>query len=151
MLIVLDTNVLVSALLSAFGAPAQVLDLVLSAKVTVAFDDRLMGEYEEVLFRPRFGFDRDNVRAVLSHLTLAGQFVSAAPLARDVAAAAPDSDDPAFVEVAVEAAADALVTGNATHYRFMPADSLRVLSPANFLRFWADRAGATPPRSADPS
>jgi predicted nucleic acid-binding protein len=56
MRIVLDTNILVSALLSPFRPPARALDLVLSDEIRLACDDRLMAEYRQVLARPRFGF-----------------------------------------------------------------------------------------------
>lgn len=52
--IVLDTNVLVSSLLSSRGAPSKILDLILGEQVVVAYDNRILGEYEEVLSRPEF-------------------------------------------------------------------------------------------------
>jgi len=50
--VVLDTNVLVSSLLSQKSWPAKILDLTLDDYIQVAYDDRLLGEYEEVLARP---------------------------------------------------------------------------------------------------
>ena len=44
--IVLDTNVLISGLLSSKGAPAKILDLILGDQVLVAYDNRILGEYE---------------------------------------------------------------------------------------------------------
>jgi predicted nucleic acid-binding protein len=83
--IVLDTNVLVSGLLSPLGPPGRIVDLVVAERVTVLFDDRII------------------------------------------------SDAP-FLEVAVAAAADALVTGNGRHYRPVRGEhSARVRTPAAFL------------------
>ena len=48
---VLDTNVLVAALLSPYGAPAAVLQVVLSGSAVVCFDARILSEYREVLRR----------------------------------------------------------------------------------------------------
>ena len=42
MLVVLDTNVLVSALLNSFGPPARVLDLAHTGELVVAYDDRVL-------------------------------------------------------------------------------------------------------------
>ena len=50
--VVLDTNVLVSGLLSQKSWPAKILDLILADHIHVAYDDRILGEYEEVLSRP---------------------------------------------------------------------------------------------------
>ena len=57
MRIVLDTNVLVSALLSPHGAPAAVLQLVVTGRVVLCFDARVLSEYREVLRREKFDFD----------------------------------------------------------------------------------------------
>ena len=54
--VVLDTNVLVSALLNSFGAPGRVLDLVLAGELTVAHDDRVLAEWRQVLNGGMFGF-----------------------------------------------------------------------------------------------
>ena len=64
MLVVLDTNILVSALISPFGPPARVLDMVLGGDIQVAYDDRLLAEYREVLARPKFSFAPEDVAAV---------------------------------------------------------------------------------------
>jgi len=65
MKIVLDTNVLVSALLSPFGPPARVLDLILVGDLIPVFDDRILAEYRQVLARERFGFDPGDVADLL--------------------------------------------------------------------------------------
>jgi predicted nucleic acid-binding protein len=85
MLVVLDTNILVSAFLSAFGAPARVLDLVLTGDLRAAYDDRLMVEYREVLARPKFGFATEDVATVFAYLEAEGERVTARPLSRDAA------------------------------------------------------------------
>jgi putative PIN family toxin of toxin-antitoxin system len=53
-LLVLDTNVLVSALLSPFGAPGRIWDLVLAREVRLVYDDRILVEYRRVLSREKF-------------------------------------------------------------------------------------------------
>ncbi len=56
MKIVVDTNVLVAALINPYGSPAGVLNCILSNRVCPCFDARIIDEYERVLQRPRFGF-----------------------------------------------------------------------------------------------
>lgn len=127
MRIVLDTNVLVSAFLSPDGAPAQVLTLVLGGEVDLLFDARILAEYEEVLARPRFKLDADDVAEVLRQLEAEGERIAAAPVERQL----PDPDDQPFLEVALAGRADAIVTGNPRHFpRGLGVD---VLSPRALL------------------
>jgi len=129
-LIVLDTNVLVSALLSPFGTPARVLDQVLSNVVQLAFDDRILAEYSEVLKRPRFGFPANDIQALLNHIQLNGRQIAAAPARLRKF---PDPGDLPFAEVALSAPADVLVTGNVSHFRSLEWRGIPVLTPAEFM------------------
>ena len=53
MKIVLDTNVLVSGILSPNGPPAAVLRALLTERVTLCFDERIVSEYRDVLTRTK--------------------------------------------------------------------------------------------------
>lgn len=132
MLLVLDTNVLVSGLLSPFGPSARVLDLVLSGDVRIAYDDRLLAEYREVLARSRFGFAPEEVAAVLAYLESDGERVTAHPLACEL----PDPDDLPFLEVAAEVGAP-LITGNTAHYPETMRGAVQVFTAAEFIRQWS--------------
>jgi putative PIN family toxin of toxin-antitoxin system len=131
MKIVVDTNVLVSALLSPFRAPARVLDLVLVGEVQPVFDDRMMAEYREVLHRPKFAFDRRSVDDLLTYLELTGQPVLALPLPISL----PDVNDVMFVEVAAATKA-LLITGNLRHFPPDQCVGVQILSPGEFLDGW---------------
>jgi uncharacterized protein len=131
--IVLDTNVLVSGLINPHGPPGRALDLITSGAVQVLYDDRIISEYREVLARPRFGFDPDDVETLLDFIVSEGENVVCAPLA----IALPDPDDLPFVEVAVAGEAAALVTGNTNHFVISKGNTrTRVLSPADFIVLW---------------
>jgi putative PIN family toxin of toxin-antitoxin system len=54
--VVLDTNVIVSALINPYGAPASILGLVLEEKIELCYDTRILIEYRDVVMRPKFGF-----------------------------------------------------------------------------------------------
>jgi len=138
--IVLDTNVLVSGLLNPYGAPGRVLDLILSGEVQIAFDDRILEEYAEVLLRPRFGFVPSHVRNLLVYFRQAGMPVSGLPL-EELADQAADPDDLPFAEVAASGQVDALVTGNIKHFTFLQQTGLTVQTPAEFLVSWANERG----------
>ncbi|MEW6179188.1 MAG: putative toxin-antitoxin system toxin component, PIN family [Chloroflexota bacterium] len=135
MRIVLDTNVLVSALLNPFGSPGRILDLILGGAIRILYDDRILAEYRDVLLRPRFGFEKQYVQRLMEYLIFTGEGVSAAILKVD----AVDMDDVMFAEVAISGAADALVTGNPNHFTFL--EHPPVLSPAAFIQMWAKKNG----------
>jgi predicted nucleic acid-binding protein len=114
MIVVVDTNVLLSGLLSAHGTPARVLDLLTMGDLQVAYDDRIATEYRQVLARPRFGF----------HL-----------VAPPLPATLPNPDDQPFWEVAVEAAAP-LITGNLKHFPTDVCIGIEVLTPTTSIERW---------------
>ena len=133
MRIVLDTNVLVSGLLSPAGTPGRIVDLATSLRVTLVFDDRILAEYREVLARPRLRIAPTEAAAVLDLIEKEGLLVSAPPLGLEL----PDPDDLPFVEVAEAGGAVALVTGNTRHFAPLRGTfSVPVLTPAEFLASW---------------
>lgn len=130
MRIVLDTNVLVSGILSPTGPPGRIVDLLASGHVQVAHDDRILAEYREVLARPRLRIEPAEAASILELIVHEGLYIPAPPLAVEL----PDPDDLAFLEVASASNADALVTGNARHYRpVRGAHQVTVRTPAEFL------------------
>jgi uncharacterized protein len=133
-IVVLDTNILVSAFLSPFGAPGRILDLALAHDLQLAYDDRILIEYESVLARPRFGFDMQDVHDVLDILVAGGIAILAQPLSVTL----PDPTDQAFLEVASEARAP-LITGNHRHFPAKLCGSVRVFAPAEFINWWINK------------
>jgi putative PIN family toxin of toxin-antitoxin system len=132
MLIVLDTNVLVSGLLKKNSKPAKILDLVTDGKIQVAVDQRILSEYRQVLARPKLKITATNVRAVLVYISISGLSVSAPPLdLQDVVIQ--DLMDLPFAEVAVAVMAQAVVTGNTKHFLFLTGLGIEVLTPNDFL------------------
>ena len=130
MKIILDTNVLVSALLSPNGAPAATLQLILSGRVVICFDARILSEYREVLGRAKFDFDVRLTEDVLEFLQTEGILVVAVPL--DLVL--PDAADAMFIEVGVAGAVDHLVTGNLKHFPASQRQCLSVVSPREFIQ-----------------
>jgi putative PIN family toxin of toxin-antitoxin system len=130
---VVDTNVVVSGLLSAQGPPARVLDLVRNAELAMLIDDRILEEYRVVLARPKFrpAIHPAQAEAFLALCSLVAVPVLAAPL--DIVY--PHAADAPFLEVAVAGHACALVTGNVKH--FPPTPGLRILAPTDFLEYYA--------------
>lgn len=138
MRVVVDSNVIVSAMLSPHAPPAQVVRLLLQGDVVPLHDDRILAEYEEVLKRPKFDFDPEDVRAIIDSIDRAGETVFARPLPLTL----PDPDDLPFLEVAVAASADALVTGNTRHFGSTAGrHDVRIASPRDSLALVAQIRG----------
>ena len=139
MTIVLDTNVLVSGLLSPYGAPADVLRLVVGGAVTLCVDARILVEYEQVLGRPRFGFAPAAVDALIAFIATEGEHVVASPWREPL----PDPDDAPFLEVALAGGAACLVTGNVAHFPVAARGAVVVRTPGAFV---ASMREGPPPR-----
>lgn len=110
--IVLDTNVLVSALWSSSSKPAAIITKVLSNRFRLCYDYRIINEYNRVLYRPKFGFSDWEIRHLLDPIIKDGISVVPDPLP-DIPFA--DESDRKFLEVAKFCNA-LLVTGNTKHY-----------------------------------
>ena len=122
---VVDTNVLVSGLLSPSGPPGRLVDVLLGRRLRLALDDRVEGEYREVLARPRFGIEPARREAFLAILQFQ-QHVTAMPWPHP---GPPDEDDVIFLEVALQTPDCTVVTGNLRHFPPGCRGPAAVLSP----------------------
>ncbi len=112
---VIDTNVVVSALLNRDSIPGTVLVEALTGRIIPILHDDFLSEYSEVLRRPKFKFDRQDVEITLAGLIKRGIFTGMAALTDVV----PDPDDAVFYQVIMEARKTEeayLITGNLKHF-----------------------------------
>jgi putative PIN family toxin of toxin-antitoxin system len=110
--VVLDTNVVVSAMLATSGNEARVLDLVFAGRLIACITKEVLAEYDEVLHRPRF---RSLTEAQI-HATLEGLAQGEMIRPGFSLTVSPDAKDNRFLECADAAEADFLVTGNRRHF-----------------------------------
>jgi uncharacterized protein len=112
--IVVDTNVLISALLKPGSVPDRLLATIWRRGALVLYDARIVEEYRDVSARPKFrSIERGRLDEVLTALLERGELL-VDPAAW--AGAMNDEGDRIFVEVALAGHADVLVTGNLKHY-----------------------------------
>ncbi|MDP2345388.1 MAG: putative toxin-antitoxin system toxin component, PIN family [Deltaproteobacteria bacterium] len=143
MRIVLDTNVLVSALITPGRSAAKLLEEYILVEdehgpLTLLLDERIVAEYREVLARRRFGFEPNLVDDLVAALEAVAIFVDAPALA---ATPTPDDDRP-FLEVALAGDAAVIVTGNKKH--FPETGRIEVLGPAELLSRLSDDESEPP-------
>ncbi len=128
--VVLDTNVIVSAFLKAESNPALILALGLEGSLTVCLSETIWQEYRGVLRRKKFqGLDQESLEKLLAVLKQQALWVSPRIpvniLSRDPA-------DNKFLECALEAQADYLITGNTRHFPKM-FHGTRIITPRGFI------------------
>jgi len=127
--IVLDTNVLISALLQPQGRPAQVLLLATAGPAArLCVSAEVYAEYEEVIHRPRFKRTEHEIANILRAIREVGIWVKPSHKVR----ACVDPDDDVFLECAQAARAHYLVTGNTKHFPRQWEVTL-IVTPRQFL------------------
>lgn len=126
---VIDTNVLVSALLAkrADSAPVVIIEKVFGGMVVPVFSKEILEEYANVLHRDKFGFDAGTVDCFLRELLHRGLLLEPNP----VETVLPDLKDIPFYAVTLSSEAEEtfLVTGNLKHFPVKPF----IVTPAKFL------------------
>ena len=130
LLAVIDTNVLVSALLSSHedSAVVQVFSKIITSEVIPLYSNDIIKEYKEVLSRKKFSFKEELIDYTISLIINRGIDVEPKPSGIELV----DMKDLMFYEVVLEKKDDGayLVTGNKKHF---PVDPI-VVTAAEFLK-----------------
>ena len=117
---VIDTNVLVSALISNHidAATVQLVGRLISGEIVPVYSDEIMREYREVLSRKKFKFDQGMINYILMAVERYGVMVEPS----ETGVILPDMKDLPFYEVVMEKREDGayLVTGNLKHFPAQP-------------------------------
>jgi len=124
--VVLDTNVIVSALWSPDGKPADILAMIPAEVIQPYVSHTILAEYHRVLIRPRLKFSKMMTQQIFALLSNYGILMTVSPSSSPF----DDPDDRVFYDLAH--AADAwLIMGNKKQY---PREK-RIVSPAEFLEY----------------
>lgn len=131
MRVLLDTNVLVSAVL--FGdLPRRLLDAALQGRLVLVTGVELLDEFEDVL-RDRFGFTRSAARLVRAETEAVADLVDPG----DVPAVSRDPDDDVVLATAVAGAVEAVVTGDKDLLVLDAHQGVPILAPRQFTERFA--------------
>jgi putative PIN family toxin of toxin-antitoxin system len=131
MRLVLDTNILLSALLSPLGAPAKLLDAWERKRFTLVASDALIAELRDVAGRPFF---RARVRASAAELLAAG-LRDFSFFCQDLPSGiiAPDPKDSYLLALAEASQAEFLVTGDKQLLSLKQHKSTKIIIPAAMI------------------
>ncbi len=127
--IVLDTNVLVTALMSKNGASFKLLSIIDDKRVEVALSTPLVKEYEDVLSRKKLALNDEDIKAILDYLCLIGSHHKIYYLWRPILK---DVKDDMVLELAVKANA-MIVTYNKKDFEEASKFNLPVVSAKELL------------------
>ena len=121
---VIDTNVLVSSILSSEGNPAKVMNLVSDKQIQLFYSSVILDEYKRVLAYKKLNIITQTQRRIIDVIEDLGTLIE--PTASDIILH--DESDRIFYDVA-RASEAILITGNLKHY---PAE-IFIMTPADFL------------------
>ena len=116
---VIDTNVIVSAVLKRQSVPGSVVELAIEGVLIPVLNKKIVEEYRTVLMRPKFGLTKDLVENIISSLEKTGFYIDGKKTNVNL----PDSKDVIFYEVVMEGRENTdtyLVTGNIKHFPSKP-------------------------------
>jgi len=123
--VVIDTNIIVSALLSPRGLSARLLNLVLEKKIIIVYDNNILFEYSDVLNREKFKLDKELVNIIINFIAKEGEYKTA----EFQNIKFNDEDDKAFYEIYRNEDVDFLITGNKKHF----PDEKKIVTVRNFF------------------
>ncbi len=142
---VLDTNVLVSALLFPRGIPGAVLRRLRDGSFTIIFSPGLLDEFAAVLSHPKiktkYKLNASDIEAVFSLFAMRGELVESEEQMR----VCRDPQDDFLLETAVAGRAGYIVTGDQDLLVLKKFRKIRLIKPGRFLALLDPPAGRQPP------
>jgi putative PIN family toxin of toxin-antitoxin system len=126
---VIDTNVLVSGLLSPAGNEALIVLAMHQGLITPCLSEAIIAEYAAVLARPKFAFPPEEIEALLAMLQGKGEILRP----EESPVVSPDPADTKFLHCAQAAKAEFIVTGNKRDFPDGSYGSARVVSAGELL------------------
>ncbi len=130
---VIDTNILIRALIKPRGTVGPVLGHLAAARYVLIYSEPLLNELVDVLGRPRirikYHLTDGDVVTVLALITLRGEAV----VPEQPITVCRDPKDNMLLEAAVAGRADALVTGDSDLLVLHPFEGIPIIGPADFL------------------
>ncbi len=130
MIIVCDTNVLISAVLFPGGPPDEIIRLVREGFIELAISPEILSEFERIL-KEKFGAPKGEIKEITESIKGIAAIVK--PAGR-VELIKQDPTDNKILECAIKAKADYVISGDTKHLQpIKEFEGISILSPAKFL------------------
>jgi hypothetical protein len=130
--VVLDTNVLISALLFR-GLPGRLVPLWQERKIVLLVSPEILKEYIKVLSYPKFGLDEEEIKTILRKEVL--PFVEPVRPGTRIEIIEEDPSDDKFLSLAVDGNAEFLVSGDSHLLGIKKYRKTGIVPIAKFLDF----------------
>ena len=127
--VVIDTNVFISSLFG--GNTSNIINLFLNEEIYLFYSLEILDEYRGVFFRNKFSHISKRKRKILLEAIV--NFDILILPERRISKIIKDPSDNKFLECAVSAKAEYLITGNIHHFNFERFEDIKVVSPIQFL------------------
>ena len=132
--IVIDTNVVISALLLG-GVPGQLIDLWKTGRIVPLITEEIMTEYIRVLAYPKFKLSEEEINYII-HKEILPFFkvvksVQGSPIIKK------DPDDDKFIQCAEAGKAKIIISGDQHHLALKSHHNIKILTPSRFLGEWS--------------
>jgi putative PIN family toxin of toxin-antitoxin system len=127
--VVLDTNILVSAILFG-GKPRLILDDVIAGRIACFLSSEILDELNAVLQRPKFGFTAIQRLDIIDELRRTCEIIQPSSA---LSVQITDPDDRIILECAIDANADYIISGDTDLKRLHPFNGIQILAPALYL------------------
>jgi uncharacterized protein len=128
--VVLDTNVLVSAILLK-GLLSKFVVLWKNGKISPVLSKETFAELNAVLGYPKFKLSKEDIQAIIENEIL--PFFEAIDITENIKGVCDDPDDDMFLSAAVNAKASLIVTGDKILQKLGKYRSIKIISPQEFL------------------
>ena len=129
MTVVIDTNVVLSAILFG-GKSKQVLEMALSGSIPLAISESLIIELQGVLQRPKFKLSAQLVQTIISEYASIANWIEPSEHFKVVV---DDPSDNYFIDCAVAAKADYLITGDRHLLNLGKFKMIKIVSADTFI------------------
>ena len=130
MRVVLDTNVILSAILFG-GKPRQIIEAALAGTIRIYASEPIISELKSVLGRPKFGLDPQMIESIVMEFSSLVEWVQPRT---QVDVIKEDPSDNQVLDCALEAAAEYVISGDDHLLQLERCGEILILNPDSFLR-----------------
>jgi putative PIN family toxin of toxin-antitoxin system len=131
--VVLDTNVLISALLFK-GELSRIVGLWQKGKIVPVISKETFDELRTVLEYPKFSLSRAEIKSLIEHDIL--PFFEVVNVSKHVKGACRDPGDDKFISCAISASADWIVTEDKDLRDLKKYQSIRIIHASDFIKIF---------------